>query len=116
MDISEVRILTKEVEDPYVKENFKVLDRYLKTEVILNTGFQHLELTFSENKTFELNHTLNSIPKDIIQTSIKGSGAITYNYNNFTTTTFEVTITGTTTLNPLIVRLFLGSYRGNING
>lgn len=95
------------VQDQVTRENFQRVADFFATENQL-LGFKHYELTFSQAVTdFTHPHGLKFVPKDVIQTSLIGSGAITFNYAKFNRDTISITTTG-----PCVVRFYLGTYGG----
>jgi hypothetical protein len=72
----------------------------------LQGQFDHFALTISKAETnLKIPHSLGFQPKDIIQTSLTGAGAITYNYATFTNQFIDITTTGACE-----VRFFGGTY------
>jgi hypothetical protein len=68
--------------------------------------WKQIELTFLASVTnFKYPHTLGFAPKDIIQTSLTGAGAITWNYANFDRTNLDISTTG-----PCVVRALVGTF------
>ena len=110
--MSLINLFIPEVKDEFIKENFIKLSDFFDRDAVLNTTFKHLELTYASDGTFLAAHTFSYAPKDVIQTSQKGTGAITYNYSAFTNTHISVTVSGSSSSDPLVVRLFVGTYNG----
>jgi hypothetical protein len=109
-----IRFLIKELKEIYVKENFQKLEAYLNDQGILKPGFKLFELTFSGNiANFKYKHGLGYVPTDLIQTSLRGQGSVVWNYSLFDRDTLDITVTGTSETDPLIVRALIGSYREN---
>jgi hypothetical protein len=52
-------------------------------------------------------HKLGFVPEDVIQTSLRGAGAVTWNYDQFNRDYLDVTTTGA-----CVVRAFVGLYGG----
>jgi hypothetical protein len=96
-----------EIADEYARENFRMLRDYMLLESPFQ-GFQHFEITLTAAVTnFRYRHSLGFQPKDIIQTSLTGTGVATWNYNLFNDTYLDLTTTGACT-----VRLFAGTFNG----
>lgn len=101
------RLFVNEIEDPYVKENFERLTRFVNDQSFLRGEWQFFEITFTGAVTnYKHKHNLGFVPKDILQTSKTGAGAITFNYTSFDSTNIDITTTGA-----CVVRFFVGSYR-----
>lgn len=108
-----IRFLLEQLRDNVARENFQKLDDYLRNEPMLKSQFQHFELTFKKTESnIEVRHGLGFIPKDIIQTFLKGDGTVSWVYNSFTDTTIKLTVGGTVTANnPTTIRFLLGNYQ-----
>jgi hypothetical protein len=76
------------------------------SQPFLMGSFKHYELSFTQAGTFLVAHGLSFKPVDVIQTSLIGTGSLTWNYANFDSTNLSVTVTGSCT-----VRAFIGAYR-----
>ena len=94
------------IKDQYTREGFQYLYDYLQAQPLLQGEFQHFELTFDNAVTNEkVTHSLGFSPSDIIITSSIGAGAVTFNYDEFTETTLDITTSGA-----VVVRFFGGRY------
>lgn len=101
-----MRLFRKEISDPYIRDNFNRLMAYLKSNSLL-AGFKHVEIKFdSAEDNRKVPHGLNTAPKDVIQTSLTGTGVVTWNYDRFDDTFLDVTASG-----PCVVRAFYGTFR-----
>lgn len=102
-----IQLLVNETEDKTTRENMKRLQKELSdVQIILKGNWKFFELTFTAAVTnFKQKHLLGFLPKDIIQTSKTGAGAITWNYSLFDSTNLDITTTGA-----LVVRAFVGNY------
>jgi len=70
-------------------------------------GFEHRTLVVDKAETnLKVAHGLNEKPLDLVQTSIIGSGTITYNYDKFDQDTIDVTTSG-----PVTVRYYVGTQK-----
>jgi hypothetical protein len=79
---------------------------YLQAVALLQGQFSHFELSFTAAVTSEkISHRLGFTPKDIIVTSTRGPGAVTFNFDEFTNEVISITTTG-----QAVVRFFGGSY------
>lgn len=102
-----IRLLVKETQDPIVRENMKRLQKELtQTQVILNGEWKFVEISFDDAvANFKYPHKCNFIPKDVIQTSLIGSGDLIWNYDLFDRENLDITTSGA-----CIVRAFIGNY------
>lgn len=98
--------LFKDIDDVYVRENFKKLSTFVKNFPLFRGNWVFSEETFTTAVTnLNVAHGLGFRPTDIIQTSKTGAGNITFNYSSFTETHISVTTTGA-----CVVRFFIGAY------
>ncbi len=102
-----IKLLVKEIKDPLIQENFKRLELELNLyQPMLRGEWQFFIITLTSAVTnFLYPHNLKFMPKDVLQTSITGTGALTWNYAKFDKTNLNITTTG-----PCVVRAFIGSY------
>lgn len=99
--------ILKDIDDPYIRENFKRLESFLQDFPLFRGEWRFFELTFSAAVTNEKRaHGLGFTPLDVIQTSVAGAGDITFNHSEFSDTTIDVTTTGA-----CVVRCFIGAYK-----
>jgi len=96
----------EQIMDPAAREAFQIVERSVNEEPLIAGSFKFLEITFTKAGTFRVGHSLGFRPLDVIQTAKTGAGAVTWNYDNFTTTDVELTVTGA-----CAVRAFIGAYR-----
>ncbi len=75
---------------------------------VLDKGeFQFFEITIlSAVVNFKYSHKLKFVPKDVLQLSIEGAGAVTWNYSEFDRTSLDLTTTGA-----CVVRAYIGRHR-----
>lgn len=102
-----MKLITTQIKDPYVLQNFDRLNAFFSEENIVTSKFKHFEITFTgavTNQKFP--HNLGFQPKDVILTSKIGAGNITFNYDLFDRVNLDITTTGA-----CVVRLFLGTYK-----
>lgn len=103
-------IAVKEIQDIYARKNFENLQQYFATENQLQ-GFKFFELVFTKaetNKKFA--HGLTITPRDLIVTSVTGSGTVQFNTGLFDKTNLDISTTGAVT-----VRFYIGSYWNSPN-
>lgn len=97
----------KDIKDEYTRESFKRLQDFLADFPFFRGNFKFFELTFTSAVTdLKVAHGLKFVPTDVIQTSSKGAGILTWVYDSFDRENLVVTTTGA-----CIVRAFVGAYR-----
>lgn len=100
-------LILKDIQDPWVRENFFRLQKFLKKFPLFRGEFEFREFTFTQAGTnLKVPHALGFAPTDILQTSLVGAGTLTWNYASFDNKNLDVTVTG-----PCTVRAFVGAYR-----
>lgn len=105
--ISIPELIFKDIDDVYIRENFKRLNKFFQDFPLFRGEWRFFELTFTAAVTdLAVGHGLGFKPTDIIQTSKTGVGDITFNFDDFTTENISVTTTGA-----CVVRAFIGSYK-----
>lgn len=103
-------LILKDIDDVYIRENFKRLNLFFQKETLLKTSFKFFELTFSSAVTNNLvQHGLGFRPLDVIQTSVIGAGVPTFNFADFTNNVISITTTG-----PCVIRAFIGAYKEDV--
>ena len=102
-------LLLNEIPDRKLQENFQRLQDYLTKEPVTNAQWRLFELTFdSDQSQIPIRHGLGFAPKDVIQTSLIGTGAITYHYKDFDDQNIYISVASTASSDPLVVRFLLG--------
>ena len=105
--ISIPEFITKDIEDEYIRENFKRLTKFLQDFRFFRGEWIFKEFSVTSAVTaLGITHGLGFRPTDVIQTSVIGAGAVTFNFASFTTDTINITTTGACT-----VRCFIGAYK-----
>lgn len=105
-------LLNKEVQDPYVRENFRRIKDSLEAEQILGGYFKFFEQEITQvGVKVPIKHNLSFIPQDIIILSIEGSRSIYFNYENFDKDNLYVTLT-----KPCRIRFLAGNYKNRAYG
>jgi hypothetical protein len=98
--------LDMNVEGDAEKENFRRIREWVENSVWERFVGEHFEIVFTQAETnFRLPHFLGFAPKDVVQTSLTGAGAITWNYGLFDRTDLDMTVTDACT-----VRAFIGRF------
>lgn len=101
-----VIIDVEKIQDPIARENFQNIQQFLNDDTLTRGKFTFYEIIFTKAETHKrIPHRLGFVPKDILQTSLTGAGAITWNYALFTTDFLDVTTTAACK-----VRAFIGRY------
>lgn len=99
--------ILKDIDDPWVRENFFRLQKFLQRMPILLGDFTFQSYEFTQAYTNRrIAHGLGYKPLDIISTAVTGPGTVTWNYELFDTKYLDVTTTG-----PCVFRGFIGAYR-----
>lgn len=97
----------KDIKDQYTRETFKRLQDFLENFQLFKGNFKFFEFPFDKAVTDQIvPHGLKFIPTDIIETSQKGPGVLTWDFDKFDRDNLVVTTTGACT-----VRAFVGAYR-----
>lgn len=99
-------LLRKEVDDPYIQENFSRIQDHFKDSALERMGFVMYRLTFAGAVTnFRFPHGLSYIPTDILITKNSNNVAVTLNWSLFNSQFLDLTVGGATDL-----RLLVGRY------
>lgn len=102
----------EDIKDEATRRSIQWIKDYLDQLELVKGDFQFFELTFSRDDTnLKITHNLGFVPMDFIQTSLKGTGTIVYNYSKMDSTNFDLTIASTSLADPLVVRFFAGRYK-----
>lgn len=97
----------KEVGDPYIRDNFRRLDNFLRDFPFAKGEFKFFEIVITGAVTnFDFLHNLGFLPKDVITTNVSNNATVTWKYDSFTTTTVRLTTSAACT-----IRAFIGTYR-----
>jgi hypothetical protein len=104
----------REIEDYFLRENFRKTKEFVALQPLLNGEFKFLEIQITGNKTnFLFAHLLSFTPKDIIQTSVVfsgGVGSLVWNYSRFTNVFLDLTTSGMGTTDTCTVRVLVGRF------
>ena len=100
-------LFVDEVEDRYARENFRKILEVLKVDSLLQSDFTHYEFEFPVAVTDQdIQHKLNFIPLDLIQTYLTPGVTVSWIYDKFTRDTIRLTTSGACR-----IRFFIGSYK-----
>lgn len=112
-----VKLLTREIADRYIQENFIRLNNYFREARALLT-FQHLEIVLTRlGENQKIPHGLGFTPQDVIVTSTIGSALVQLNYSEFDSQNLDISVlTGTISReNPTTLRMYVGTHvRGDL--
>ena len=104
----------REIEDYFLRENFRKTKDFIGLQPILNGDFTFFEFVITGNQApFKYNHNLSFVPKDVIQTSAVfsgGAGAVVFNYSSFDSTYLYLTTTGMGATDTCTVRALIGRF------
>jgi hypothetical protein len=109
-----LKLFTREVEDYFLRENFRKTQDYVGSQPVLNGDLRFFEIVITGNKAlFKYAHNFTFTPKDIIQTSVifsAGAGALVWNYASFDATFLYLTTTGMGATDTCTVRALVGRF------
>lgn len=96
----------KDIKDVVVRRMAELIVSFVESKKILNGDWAFFEISFTEAVSeYKHRHGLKYTPRDVIQTSISGSGSVTWLFDKFDQDYVYVTATG-----PCTVRSFIGKY------
>lgn len=102
-------LILKDIQDRWIRENFFRIDKFFRQFPFFKGNWVFFEFSFESAVTAKrLPHGLRFRPKDVIQTSLVGPGALTWLYADFDSENLVVTTSGACT-----VRAFVGAYEEN---
>lgn len=98
-------LFIQEIVDIYARKNFQLLKDYFDAQnQLLNFDFKELVFT-AATTNFQVAHSQNTIPQDIIITKLTGAGTVTFLHGKFDTTNMYLNTSGACR-----VRFFYGTY------
>jgi len=87
-----IELILKDIEDPYVRENFFRLSRFINAQPIFDGEFKLFDVSVSPGqRNSPIQHGLTFIPYDIILLSIEGDANFSFRYQNFDKTNIYIT-------------------------
>jgi hypothetical protein len=102
-----LELILKDIDDPYVRENFKRISNIFNTDNLLKGEFKFFEKEIiAANTTILVSHGLNFVPQDIIILSIDGDFNFYFKYQEFDRTNISIYVSG-----PVKLRFFAGVYK-----
>ncbi len=107
------KLFRAEIADKFSRENFAKIGDYLQDEPFRKGQFKFLEIDLTRATpaggypaTLDTPHGLSFIPKDVIMTAvIPGTATVTWNYDSFTRSYLNLTISAAVT-----IRAYVGRY------
>lgn len=105
-------LFTDQIQDPRARDNFRNLVQYLGDNPFLHGKFKFFVIQVpitGATTRFQFPHDLGYTPSDVLVTSVKGSGTITWNYDSFTGQVLDLTVTGGTTNQTVTIRCLAGN-------
>jgi hypothetical protein len=110
-----LNLYIREIEDYFLRENFRKTKDFIGLQPILNGDFRFIEIQITGNKTnFKYAHNLSFTPKDVIQTYAVfsgGAGAVVWNYSRFDGTFLDLTTSGMGSTDTCTVRALIGRFQ-----
>jgi len=98
-------LLRKEIEDPYVQENFKRLMDYGNANPLDRGNFKFFSIEIPNAvSNFRYRHGLGFVPLDVIIMHNYNNVAVTLNYSKFDSNELDITAAGATTIRCLVGR------------
>ena len=99
-----LKLLTKEIPDTHIRENFQRLNDLVREQVPL-LGFKFFEFNLKAGKQ-TVRHGLGFQPKDVIVSHVSPEATTTWHHSE--TTTKDLAVTASAACR---VRVFLGTHR-----
>lgn len=101
-----IDLILKDIDDPYVRENFSRISKYLENQAILagNWKFYRVEVP-NAVVNFKFRHNLTFTPKDVIILSIDGNKNVDFRFDLFNQEYIVFSTQG-----PVAFRMLAGSY------
>lgn len=101
-----LKFLMDQIEDVYIRDNFKRLQDAILAEAVLKGEFKFFEIPVSKSVVRQnYSHNLNFIPKDVITLSVSADADVTWHFDEFDRTTVQFTTT-----KACVIRAFIGAY------
>lgn len=101
-----VELILKDIEDPYVRENFFRLSNFLNQQVWFEGDFQLFDIVIpGAFENFKIKHGLTFIPADIITLAVEGNYNFFFKYTSFDTEYMYVQAEGATRIRFLAGKL-----------
>lgn len=105
-----VDLILKDIDDPYVRENFFRLTNFLNNQVIFDGDFKIFDVTIpAQSEKYKIKHGLSFIPLDIISLSSSGDLNYFFRYQEFDRDNIYVSAHG-----PVRIRFLAGKLKDPI--
>lgn len=105
--MSTVELILKDITDPYVRENFARLSRFISKQTIFEGDFEFFEIEINQaNTVVSIPHGLNFIPIDVVIMSIVGDYNFYFIHNLFTRSDLQIFVEG-----PVKLRFLAGLFK-----
>lgn len=105
-----IELILKDISDQYVRENFKRITEFFKSDSIRKAGWKFFEVTFAAGiSNYRHRHGLGYRPKDFIATGVTEGEAVVFNVDLCDKDYIDMTVSGACT-----VRFFAGAYGENL--
>jgi hypothetical protein len=105
-----IDLILKDIEDPYIRENFFRLTQFINRQVWFEGDFQLYDVTIpAHTKFFKVRHGLTFIPTDIIPLAVEGDYNFFFRYKDFDAENMYIFATG-----PVHVRFLAGKLSDQI--
>lgn len=101
--------LVELIEDANIRESLQWIYEYLSDISLLRGQFEHFDIEIQGATTEKIPHKLGFIPKDVILTSVVGTGVPTFEYAEFDKTYIVVSTTAS-----CVIRFFAGRYENEL--
>ena len=102
-----LRLLIKEMNDRYVRQNFQRIQDYTDKSNILRGNLEFVEIEFTQAETnYKYKHNLDFTPNLAFLAWVSDGAAVTLNYDEFDSDNIDITVDQACT-----IRLFIGSYK-----
>ncbi len=96
-----------QIRDVDVRRNFEKIQGFFRALQFVQAQMRFVRIQFvAAGTNIRYPHNLGFLPKDVLQTSLVGTGSLTWNYDKFDKEFLDITVTG-----PCTVRAFIGAYQ-----
>lgn len=102
--MSGFNLILKDIEDKYVRENFRRLTEFVNDQVFFEGNFEFFEVDIkSADSNFKVKHSLKFIPQDIFFLAVSGDHNFYFKYQDFDRNFIYISANG-----PCVVRFLAG--------
>ena len=90
-----IDLILKDIADPYVRENFFRLRKFIDSQVIFDGDFKLFDISIPKGETkLGILHGLTFIPADIVTLAFEGDGNFYFHYQDFDRDNIYITTQG----------------------